>query len=266
MNLGTLIGFILAIASFVATMLMSFKNIAVVIDLHAFVIVIGSTVAVTLICFPAERIFALLKVVGKRILGKNKRDYAALIQEIVMLSEAYRKGEKNFETVIPKINDPFLKDAANAIFWIKADISPEEMRDLLETRVVTHTKIYNNEAKIFRTLSKFPPAFGLMGTSIGMIALLQSLGGENAKNEVGPAMSVALVATLYGLVLANFVFMPIAENLVEQTNEDTLARNMVVEGIMLIQANKPTKYVEEKIKSYLLPKDRGGDISKPAQK
>lgn len=266
MNLGTLIGFILAIASFVATMLMSFKNIAVVIDLHAFVIVIGSTVAVTLICFPADRIFALLKVVGKRILGKNKRDYAGLIQEIVMLSEAYRKGEKNFETVIPKINDPFLKDAANAIFWIKADISPEEMRDLLETRVVTHTKIYTNEAKIFKTLSKFPPAFGLMGTSIGMIALLQSLGGENAKNEVGPAMSVALVATLYGLVLANFVFMPIAENLVEQTNEDTLARNMVVEGIMLIQANKPTKYVEEKIKSYLLPKDRGGDMSKPTQK
>jgi chemotaxis protein MotA len=265
MNLGTLIGFVLAIASFVATMLMSFKNVAVVLDLHAFVIVIGSTIAVTLICFPAERVFAMLKVVFRRLLGKNRRDYAGLIQEIVMLSDAYRKGEKNFEAVIPKISDPFLKDAANAIFWIKADISPEEMRDLLETRVVTHTKIYTNEAKIFKTLAKFPPAFGLMGTSIGMIALLQSLGGENAKNEVGPAMSVALVATLYGLVLANFVFLPIAENLVEQTNEDTLARNMVVEGIMLIQANKPTKYVEEKIKSYLLPKDRG-DLNKPSQK
>ncbi len=265
MNLGTLVGFVLAIASFVATMLMSFKNVAVVLDLHAFVIVIGGTVAVTLICFPAERIFSLLKVVGRRLLGKNKRDYVGLIQEIVMLSEAHRKGEKNFEAVIPKITDPFLKDAANAIFWIKADISPEEMRDLLETRVVTHTKIYTNEAKIFKTLAKFPPAFGLMGTSIGMIALLQSLGGENAKNEVGPAMSVALVATLYGLVLANFVFLPVAENLVEQTHEDTLARNMVVEGIMLIQADKPTKYVEEKIKSYLLPKDRG-EMNKPQQK
>jgi len=257
MNVGTLVGFILAITSFVATMLMSFKNIAVVLDPHAFVIVVGSTVAVTLICFPAGRIYELLKVVAKRLLGKNNRDYAALIQEIVMLSEGHRKGIKTFESLIPKIQDPFLKDAANAIFWVKADVSPEEMRDLLETRVMTHLKIYTNEAKIFKTLAKFPPAFGLMGTSIGMIALLQSLGGENAKNEVGPSMSVALVATLYGLVLANFLFLPIAENLIEQTNEDTLARNMVVEGIMLIQANKPTKYVEEKIKSYLLPKDRG---------
>ena len=262
MNLGTLVGFVLAIASFVATMLMSFKNIAVVIDLHAFVIVIGGTIAVTLICFPADRILGLLRVVVRRLLGKNRRDYPSLIQEIVMLSEAHRKGVKNFEAAIPKIKDPFLKDAANAIFWVKADISPEEMRDLLETRVTTHAKIYTNEAKIFKTLAKFPPAFGLMGTSIGMIALLQSLGGENAKNEVGPAMSVALVTTLYGLVLANFIFLPVAENLVEQTNEDMLARNMVVEGIMLIQADKPTKYVEEKIKSYLLPKDRG-DIGKP---
>ena len=147
MNLGTLVGFVLAIASFVATMLMSFKNIAVVIDLHAFVIVIGGTIAVTLICFPADRILGLLRVVVRRLLGKNRRDYPSLIQEIVMLSEAHRKGVKNFEAAIPKIKDPFLKDAANAIFWVKADISPEEMRDLLETRVTTHAKIYTTKQK-----------------------------------------------------------------------------------------------------------------------
>ena len=78
---------------------------------------------------------------------------------------------------------------------------------------------------------------------------------------IGPAMAIALVATLYGLVLTNFVFIPIAENLAEQTQEDLIARSIVVEGIMLIEADKPTKYIEEKVKSFLLPKQRGEDYS-----
>jgi chemotaxis protein MotA len=141
------------------------------------------------------------------------------------------------------------------LFWSK-EISAEELRDLLETRVNTHYKLYMAEAKVFKTMAKFPPAFGLMGTTMGMIALLQSLGSPDAKNMIGPAMAIALVATLYGLVLTNFVFIPIAENLTKQTQEDLMARNIVVEGIMLMNADRPTKYVEEKVKSFLLPKQR----------
>jgi chemotaxis protein MotA len=115
-----------------------------------------------------------------------------------------------------------------------------------------------NDVKLFKTLAKFPPAFGLMGTTIGMIALMQSLNGADAKNSIGPSMAIALVATLYGLVLTNFILLPIAENLSEQTQDDFLARSIVVEGVMLIQAEKPTKFIEEKLKSFLLPNQRGG--------
>ncbi len=179
-----------------------------------------------------------------------------MIAEVVTLSVARRKGTKAFEDCIPRIKDPFLRDAADILFWIQAEVAPEEIRDLLETRVATHFKLYTNEAKVFKTMSKFPPAFGLMGTTIGMIALLQSLGSSEAKNMIGPAMAIALVATLYGLVLSNFLFTPIAENLLEQTQEDLIARSIVVEGVMLIVAGKPTKYIEEKVKSYLLPSQR----------
>jgi chemotaxis protein MotA len=257
MNLGTFIGFVTAFVAFTVTLLMSFKNLSVILDAHAAMIVIGGTVSVALICFPIDRIANLLKVFMRRLFGKNKRDFAFLIQEIVILSEAHRKGVRQFEQAIPSVKDPFLRDAANVLFWIKAEVSSEELRDLLDTRVATHFKLYTNEAKVFKTMGKFPPAFGLMGTTIGMIALLQSLGNADAKNMIGPAMSVALVATLYGLVLTNFVFAPIAENLSEQTQEDLMARSIVVEGIMLILADKPTKYIEEKVKSFLLPKDRG---------
>ena len=261
MNFATFVGFVFAVIVFVGTSLMTFRNSSVMLDMHAALIVMGGTVAVALICFPPGQIRDLTRVFIRRLFGKNIRDYNALIAEIVTLSEARRKGLKAFEAAIPNIRDPFLRDAAKVLFWIQAEVSPEELRDLLETRVDTHLKRYTNEAKIFRTMGKFPPAFGLMGTTMGMIALLQALGDSNAKDQIGPAMAIALVATLYGLVLTNFVFVPIAENLAAQTNEDTVARSIVVEGVMLIQANKPTKYVEEKVKSFLLPKERGEDTS-----
>jgi chemotaxis protein MotA len=264
MNIGTLIGFITAFGVFAVSVGMAFQNSGVILDLHAALIVGGGTVAVTLICFPMGQIWGLLKVFARRLLGKNRRNYAALIEEIVMLSEASLRGKKAFDAAIDNINDPFLQDAANVLFWIQAEVSPEELRDLLETRVRTHFKLYMSEAKIFKTMSKFPPAFGLMGTTMGMIALLQSLGSPDAKNMIGPAMAIALVATLYGLILTNFVFVPIAENLAKQTQEDMLSRSIVVEGIMLIQAERPTKYIEEKVKSYLLPRQRPGDKPRAA--
>ncbi len=256
MNFGTLIGFLAAFAVFAVSVAMSFQNASVIFDLHAGLIVIGGTIAVALICFPMKQILALLKVFLRRLVGKNRRDYMGIIREIVLLSEASLKGKKSFDAAINNVQDPFLKDAANVLFWVKAEISAAELRDLLETRVRTHFKVYMNEAKIFKTMSKFPPAFGLMGTTMGMIALLQSLGSPDAKNMIGPAMAIALVATLYGLVLTNFVFIPISENLAKQTQEDMVCRSIVVEGIMLIQAERPTKYIEEKVKSYLLPSQR----------
>jgi chemotaxis protein MotA len=263
-NIGTLIGFFIASAVFVLSVVMSFRNVSVIVDLHAALIVIGGTGAVALICFPMKQIGELTRVFFRRILGKNRRDYDGIIKELVTLSDARRKGQKSFDAVIPKVRDPFLRDAAGLLFWAKSEISEAELRDLLETRVKTHYHLYQSEAKIFRTMSKFPPAFGLMGTTMGMIALLQSLGSPDAKNMIGPSMAIALVATLYGLVLTNFVFIPIAENLMKQTQEDLIARNIVVEGVMLINADKPTRYVEEKAKSFLLPSQRKDNTKKAA--
>ena len=256
MNFGTLVGFLIATFVFIVSVMMSLRNISVIVDVHAALIVLGGTIAVSLVCFPLNQIIGLFKVFIKRLLGTNRRNYGAIIQELVMLSNARRGGMRAFEAATAQVADPFLKDAAGMLFWAQAEISAEELRDLLETRINTHYMLYIGEAKIFRTLSKFPPAFGLMGTTMGMIALLQSLGSVDAKNMIGPSMAIALVATLYGLVLANFVFIPIAENLTKQTQEDLISRHIVVEGIMLIHADKPTKYVEEKVKSFLLPAQR----------
>lgn len=268
MNFSSFIGFALAGAVFGTALMTSSKNYMVFFDTHAILIVIGGTVSASCICFPIGKVMGMVKVFLRRILGGGKRDYMVIIDEIVALAAANRRGKQAFEGAVNKVKDPFLKDAAQVLFWLDAEISKEELRDLLETRASTVFERYSSEANIFRVMSKFPPAFGLLGTTLGMISLLQSLGNADAKNSIGPSMSIALVATLYGIVFANFVFVPIAENLTAQTKEDLVSRRIVVEGVMLIADDKPTAFVEEKIKSFILPGERGkrGAVNRPPPK
>jgi chemotaxis protein MotA len=257
MNLSSLVGFLASFGVFGLALFSSGRDYSIFLDGHAILIVLGGTVAASCVCFSLPRVLGLLKVFVKRMLGHNKKDFMAIISEVVELSQASRKGRQAFESATNELKDPFLQDAAQILFFMEADIDHEDLRSLLEIRAETHYERYLAEADVFRVMSRFPPAFGLMGTTLGMIALLQALGNPNAKNLIGPAMSIALVATLYGIFLSNFIFIPIAENLTQQTKEDLVARRIVVEGILLIAKDKPSLFVEEKIKSFLLPSERG---------
>jgi chemotaxis protein MotA len=254
-----LIGFAVAIGVFLVALFMSSDNIFVYANAHAFVIVFGGTLASTLVSFPVKRVWALFRVFVRRMLGKNRRNYARIIEDIVLLAQAKRLGAAAFVEARGRVGDPFLQDAASVLEWGEAEIDEDQLRDLLETRADTFYQRYMKEAAIFRSIAKFPPAFGLLGTTLGMIALLQSL-GEGSQTKIGPAMGIALVATLYGIVTANMVLLPIAENLTEQTEEDRIARSIVVEGVMMIHTGLPTKFIEEKAKSFLLPGERGDAI------
>lgn len=256
MDFATLIGIVGAFVVFGASIVTTLSEYMIFLDPKSLLMVVGGTTVASLICFPIKSIFDLFKVSLKRLLGKNLPDYQGIITDMANLSAASRKGPKAFEQAIGSVSHPFIQDGAQILQWLEAEISQEELRDLLETRAETHFQLYSSEAKIFKTMSKFPPAFGLMGTTLGLVALLQSLGSEAAKNNIGPAMAVALITTLWGLALSNFILVPISENLSKQTQEDMMIRRMIIEGIMLIADEKPTKYVEEKVKSFLLPSQR----------
>ncbi len=256
MNVSTLVAFLIALAVFVISLMTTTDSFGVFFSGHAALIVIGGTLAASFICFSFGKVFGLTKVFVRRMLGKSKRDYGLLIKEVSNLSSANRKGRQALESTINGISDPFLRDAARILFWLDAEVPHDKLRRLLETRAETHFERYLDEASIFNVMAKFPPAFGLMGTTLGMIALLKSLGSADSKNQIGPSMAIALVATLYGIVISNFIFIPIAENLKIQTKEDLVARRMVVEGVMLIAAGMPTKFVEEQLQSFLLPSER----------
>lgn len=253
MNLSALLGITLAFTVLIGTMITSTSNAKVFLDVHAFMIVIGGTLAASLLSFSGKKLFALTKVFFRRVLGKNDEIDTA-IREIVDLAKGYRDNDNYLRDKSKSLKTPFLKEAVEMM--TEGGVDPEDLdRILIKRAQSTHAR-HEEDAEIFKTLSKFPPAFGLLGAVIGMISLMQNLGGQDAFQKVGPSMAIALVATMYGIAVANFIFLPLGENLSKLNRMDLLIRQMVIDGIKLVRQKKHPIVVEETIKSYLLPSER----------
>jgi chemotaxis protein MotA len=112
------------------------------------------------------------------------------------------------------------------------------------------------EVTKFKTIGKYPPAFGLMGTTLSMITLLQRLGEPGGQKLIGPAMALGLVATFYGLALSNLVFGPMAESLADNARETKLKNTIIVEGVRLIMAKTNPIVLAEELNSFLMPSER----------
>ena len=238
----------------VASIVTATKSYIVFLDHHAILVVIGGTIAASLMCFPVSSYFRIAGVFLKKYLGNYSTRYETVILEMVDLARGYRTDTAHLKNSIPKIKTLFLKDAIELL--VQGGITEAAFDAIMKKRALTHTKRFEDDANIFKTISKFPPAFGLMGTTLGMIALLQELGGADAQSKLGPAMAVGLVATFYGITLANLVFIPIGENLTKINKEDEMIRSMVIDGVRLIRAKEHPVVVEEFLKSYLLPAER----------
>jgi chemotaxis protein MotA len=252
MNLSVPLGFISAV---LVLWLASHgvPNLGILLSWHAFVIVIGGTIAAALICFPLSHFYSLAMVFLRTFTGQAKAEMLRTIQEIERISEAIHSGQE-LSSEVSKIKNPFLRESLELLE--QGGLADDELDEVLEKRVELQNERYKRDSATFKTIGKFPPAFGLVGTSLGMIALLQGLGGANAFEQIGPAMSIALVATFYGLVLSNFVLIPVGENLNEASADDLLMRRVVMDGVMLIKERKHPLLVREYLKSYLAPADR----------
>lgn len=254
MNFYSLLAFSLAALVFIFGVLTSTDNTSAFIDGHAALIVFGGTIAVAAISFQLDRMFMMLKVFMWRVFFNKKIEFVPIIKDLMDIAEAYKKGKPQLKAVMENINDHFIHEAMDLLE--DNYLNQEELRHILTLRVQTIHFRYNEDAKKFKSLGKFPPAMGLMGAVLGMIALLQTLGQPGAEQEVGPAMAVAMVATLYGIAFANLFILPIAENLMDSAKEIQTKNKIIVEGIMLISQKKNKILLAEELNSYLLPNER----------
>lgn len=224
------------------------------LDFHGILIVCGGTAAAASICFSIFDVFALLKIFILRVLGRNKIQYGKIIHQFMEFSKVAQGDVTELKKVLPNVKQPFLREALTlAAGGIHTEV---EIRAILEQRLKTVQAAYMREANMFRIIGRFPPAFGLLATTLGMIGLLQKIGQPDSQKLIGPAMSVGLIGTLYGIALANLVFIPIAENLTERTYEEITLRRMIIEGVLLLKTETSPIMIREFLNSYLLPKKR----------
>lgn len=254
MNVLIIVSFLLAAVVMGFTILTSTDNPEAFIDVHGLTIVIGGSLACAAIAYQLDRIWLMIKVFLSRMVKGRRPNYRETIASLLKLSSDYSDSPEKARNSLKDLKDPFLVECME--LFLDELGSPEELRKLLKIRVKTIYERYSEDAKMFQGLGKYPPAMGLMGAVIGMIALLRSLGAEGAENNIGPAMSVALVATFYGIAVANLLVIPIGDNLMESAKQMKTKNSIIVEGILLIQARTNQVMLAEELNSHLLPSER----------
>jgi len=222
------------------------------VNMHGIFVVLVGTALISLIAVPwryIRRFFSMISVIGRRYSDNS----VEIIQQIVEAAEAYRVDIKKAQAFAEQIKDPFLKDSLELLF---EGYNAEEITQILHRLVIVQRDRDAADAKMFKHLGKYPPAMGLLGTVMGMIALLGSLGQEGAESKVGPAMSVAMTATLYGIILANLVILPVADNLLFRSHDTVARREMIIEGILMMHRRMSPVMIRQILISHLMPHQR----------
>jgi len=220
-------------------------------DLASIYITLGGTLAATLITYPVGQIKEAMKVATKAFVNKPVHPGEIIAKIIGLANVARKEGLLALEEASGELDDEFLK---KGIMLIVDGTDPELVRNLLETELSFIEERHSNGAGIFDTMGAYAPAFGMFGTLIGLVLMLKNL---NDPSTIGSSMAVALVTTVYGTFLANLAFLPMAAKLKIRSREEIQRKEIMVEGLLSIQAGENPRIIEEKLKAFLPPKLRG---------
>lgn len=257
MDLGTVVGIFLGFALIIWAIFAG-GQLGAYIDVPSIVIVIGGAIAATLTAIPSSKVKAFVGIFMKSIFYKPVQ-LDKLIDELVSFAEiARRDGILSLESKCGEIDDPFI---VRGIQMAVDGTDPELIEQILETDLENLTDRHALGKAVFDGIGKYAPAFGMIGTLIGLVAMLGDMSDPNA---LGAGMAVALLTTLYGAIFANAFALPVADKLGLRSAEEILAKTIIIKGVMSIQSGDNPRVVEQKLKTFLPPSQRGSDEDKDA--
>ncbi len=252
MDVSTVIGLIVGI-SLISFAILSGSSIAAFADGPSVMIVIGGSFAAALISFPLRQVLGVAKVVKNCFFSKPASP-AELIKDMVSYAEvARRDGILSLENMTKDIKDDFI---VSGIQMAVDGTDPELIEQIMHNELEAVADRHADGKALFVNIGKYAPAFGMIGTLIGLVKMLQAM---DDPSKIGAGMAVALLTTLYGALLANLVALPLADKLGTRSDEELRLRAMVIRGIMAIQSGDNPRVVEQKLKTFLPHKLRGGE-------
>ena len=226
------------------------------IDIPSIVIVFGGVIASTVVSFPLKQLKSLVKVMGKAF-KKSEIDLNNDIDLIIDLAQkARREGLLALEDAVDKIDNEFLKKGGRLLV---DGCDPELIKSIMEAELDFLQERHAQGRAMLDTMSAFAPAFGMIGTLIGLINMLKNLSDTDA---LGPNMSVALVTTFYGVMIANLICTPLSKKLKARSSKEYYQKQMFLEGLLSIQDGENPRIIREKLSAFLAPSELTGEKEK----
>ncbi len=255
MDVTTILGLVAGI--FILGMaLSSGGNIGAFVNPASMLITFGGAFCAAIIATPLSRLKTIVGVTRKTFFHRPA-DTMSLIGRLVRFGEiARRDGILALEGALADDDDAFL---VKGIQMAVDGSDPEFINKTMSTEIEALEDRHINGRKMFEALATYAPAFGMIGTLIGLIMMLQNL---QDPSTVGPGMAVALLTTFYGALSANLIFMPIADKLAARSKEELLVKEIVMQGVMSIQSGDNPRVVEQKLKIFLAPRFREHEFIK----
>lgn len=247
------IGFILAIVIMVAGVMFTTKNYFIYLNYMSIIIVLGGTVAASIITFGIKDLFKIINVVA-RTFYKSFYTPEHAIKDLIEVSVKVQKNPSSINSIISegKVH-PFFIDGLKLI---QNDFERSQIKQIMESSLKERRNHHLHHVEIMKALAKYPPAFGMIGTVLGLVAILQELGAKAGVDTIGPNMAVALITTLYGLFFANYFFIPISDNLLHRLDAMMTVRKLIIKGLLLINDKEDPVFMQEMLNAHLLPADR----------
>ena len=248
-----LIGLLLCVAIFITGFVLK-GNLSLYFNISGLLIVVGGSLAAALISFRLQRLKIVFQVVRSSFTQRRVSE-AEIVDILINLAIKSRiEGilslqEDEYETSIL-----FLRRGLGCLV---DNYTPHQIRDILNTEMYFFKMRREDSERVLRTIGDFLPAFGIIGSVVGLISMLAGIGDTSVILQTVP---VALTSTLYGLVLSNFFFIPFASNLRERTNHELLLQKIILEGVIAIESELNPTILKTKLLSFLTPSARKDDL------
>ncbi|NPV27808.1 MAG: flagellar motor protein [Firmicutes bacterium] len=250
MDITTIFGIIFGVTCLLTAFVLEHGQLGSLVQLTAFMIVFGGTIGATVVGFTLEEVKTVPQLL-RVAFQEKKYDELGLIQQLVGIADkARREGLLSLEQVLPEIEDRFLQQALQLII---DGTDPELTRNMLETEMYAVEQRHKVGISMFEAAGGYAPTMGIIGTVMGLIQVLSNLSDPSS---LGPAIAVAFVATLYGVSSANLLWLPIAAKLKNKSGKEKMIRELILEGILSIQAGENPTIIREKLMTFLHPRIR----------
>lgn len=246
MDFSTIAGIMAGLGLIILSIFLSAVEPGIYINLPGLIIVVGGTMAATLVSFPTHELRKVSKALGN-VFRRTEYSIRDDIYEIAQAARFRRHGNLALiEERLSKIDNPFLRTSIQLV----VDNTPaDEIVNILQWRIKRLREKERAEAQVFHTMASYAPAFGMFGTLVGMVNMLYDVNGPDSMN-MGHNMAVALMTTLYGVILANLIFKPVAIKLERRTEKRAMIMRMIIEGAIMLAGDRGPVFIRETLKSF----------------